>query len=163
MNLNLSLEVYTFFVFIFVGIIISIVFDVFRTFRMRKIYSDRMVAMQDILFWLITAVIVSGAIILFLKEKLRLYIFIAMFLGSIIYMLYFSRYIILLFNFIFKYIEKVINFIFVPFKFLYKIVEKTVKTCCIRIKNMIFYIHKRVTNVKIKKGFIYEKRKKQKL
>ena len=157
--MNISLEVYTFFIFIFIGIIISIVFDVFRTIRMRKIYSDRAVAMQDILFWIITAIIISVAIILFLKEKLRIYIFIAMFLGSIFYMLYCSKYIIVLFNFIFKYIEKVLHFIFVPIKFLYKIVEKTIKSGCIRIKNMIFYIHKIVTKVKIKKGFIYEKGK----
>lgn len=163
--MNISLEVYTFFIFIFVGIIISIVFDVFRAVRMRKIYSDRAVAAQDILFWIITAAIVSFAIILFLKEKLRIYIFVAMFLGSMVYMLYFSKYIIILFNIVFKYMEKVVEFIFVPVKFLYKIVEKAIKKCCITIKDMIFYIHKIVTKVKIKKVFIYgkEKRTKEKL
>lgn len=146
--MNLSLEVYTFFLFVIIGIIISILFDFFRAIRLRKVYSDRSIAFQDILFWLLTGFIITFSIITFLNEKLRIYIFIAMILGSFIYILFFSKYMLMLFEIILKYLSKIIKFVFVPILYLYKIVEKIIKRYCIKAKDVIFYIHKILTKAK---------------
>ncbi len=146
--MNVSTELYTFFTFVIIGIIISVIFDFFRAIRLRKVYSDRMIAMQDILFWLLTGAIISFGIINFLNEKLRIYIFIAMLLGSFIYILFFSKYMIMLFEMILSYLSKITNFVFVPILYLYKIVEKIIKRYCIMGKNVIIYIHKILTKAK---------------
>ena len=57
-------EVYIFFIFILLGFIIGIIFDIFRILRRSFKTKDLITYLQDILFWLIT-----GALILYTTFK----------------------------------------------------------------------------------------------
>ena len=57
-------DVYIFFIFILLGFIIGILFDVFRVLRRSFKTKDLITYLQDILFWLIT-----GALILYATFK----------------------------------------------------------------------------------------------
>jgi len=51
-------DVYIFFIFILVGFIIGILFDVFRILRRSFKTKDIITYLQDILFWLITGTLI---------------------------------------------------------------------------------------------------------
>ncbi|MBE5820212.1 MAG: hypothetical protein E7310_05310 [Clostridiales bacterium] len=51
-------DVYIFFIFILVGFIIGILFDIFRILRRSFKTKDIITYLQDILFWLITGTLI---------------------------------------------------------------------------------------------------------
>lgn len=63
--------------FIGVGVIIALIFDFFRAIRKLKKVDTIGVIIQDILFFLITSVIIVVSIIYILDSNIRLYIFLA--------------------------------------------------------------------------------------
>jgi spore cortex biosynthesis protein YabQ len=153
----LSSQTIDFLQFIIVGAVLATVFDIFRAYRKYKKVNRRFVMFQDIIFFLIALFILIFSIILLLDNSLRLYLFIAMFLGIVIYLSIFSRFVVKIYINIFKLYSKILTFILLPFKlifesirkfytFLCKIVEKT----CKRIKYVIFYIYNKIKCVKVK-------------
>ena len=84
----------SFFIFILLGIVISIIFDVFRILRKAIKTSDMATYIEDIFFWIISGILILYTIFIFNNGVLRLYIFIGMFLGILLYMLSISKYMI---------------------------------------------------------------------
>lgn len=147
--MELKEETITFFVFILVGIIIGIIFDFFRALRKIRKYKDKYIYIQDIIFFLIIGMFLSAVLIYNLEDELRLYLFLAVFLGIIIYVFTISIYIIKFFSKIMKISNNIFNFIFLPL-FLYKdifvtifdfLIKKT-KKYCNKFYNMISYFYK---------------------
>ena len=83
-----------FLIFITIGIIIGIVFDIFRIFRKTFNTPDIVTYIEDIIFWLLTGLIIIYSIFVFNNGEIRLYMFLAVILGCLIYMLLFSKFII---------------------------------------------------------------------
>lgn len=153
----LSSQTIDFLQFLVVGVVLALVFDIFRAYRLYKKDNRKYVIIQDVIYFFIALVILFASIIILLDNSLRFFLFIAMFLGIAIYLSILSKLVIKVYIKIFKIYNSFLTFIFLPFNlivqlskkvytFLYKIVKKT----CKRIKNVIFYLYSKVKCVKIK-------------
>lgn len=98
-------QVYVFLYSILTGAIIGLLFDIFRAFRFNSI-KDIWVYIQDVIFWLMTAVIIITSAFLINEGELRIYMLIGYLLGAIFYMLLFSKFILGIFKFIVSHIRK---------------------------------------------------------
>ncbi len=85
------LQLYNFFVFIILGIIISFIFDIFRILRKKFKTNNFITYMEDILFWLISGFLIITAIFKFNDGELRAYLFIGILLGIVIYIMLFTK------------------------------------------------------------------------
>lgn len=107
MSLN---QLYIFLLFILTGIVIGIVFDIFRIFRRSFKTNDIITYVQDFLFWLVTGCILLFSIFTFNNGGLRGYIFIGIILGVLLHLLLLSKYFINIFVKIFSVLKKIIGY-----------------------------------------------------
>jgi spore cortex biosynthesis protein YabQ len=152
----ISSQMSEFLQFVFIGIIIAIIFDFFRAYRKFKKVSDLMVVIQDILFFLISGIIIMIGIINLLDSNIRLYTFFAIIIGILIYISLFSEFFLKVYSLIFKVYKYIIDFFILPitiniqiFIKIYTFFEKNIKKCCKMFPYMLFLIKKQL---KIKKG-----------
>ena len=112
------------FIFFFiVGIIIAILFDIFRVFRKNFKTPDILTYFQDILFLIISGIFMLYSVIKLNNGEIRFYLFIAVFLGILIYSLTISKTCVIILSVFVRICKKIILF---PF-FCYKIIFKTRK------------------------------------
>lgn len=153
----LSSQTIDFLQFIMVGTLLAMVFDIFRAYRMYKKTNRNFVVIQDIIYFIIALCILISSIVILLDDSLRFFLFLAMFLGIVIYLSIFSKFVIKLYIAIFKIYSNVLTFIFLPFKLaiqllrkIYTFLEKIVKIACIKNKYVIFYIYNKIKGINIK-------------
>lgn len=119
-----------FLVFIINGIIIGILFDFFRILRKSFKTSDFTTYIEDILFWILTGFSILFTLFKFNNGEIRLYMFFAIVIGVLLYMLIFSSYIIKInvsiIVFFKKIIKKILFYVFILIKCLLKAVKKIV-------------------------------------
>lgn len=87
------------------GLVLGCLFDFFRAFRFKGI-RDIWVYIQDIIFWLVTAMIIIVSAFLINNGELRGYMLVGYLLGAGFYMLVFSKMILGMLRFIFDGIRK---------------------------------------------------------
>ena len=140
--------------FIIIGMILGVVFDIFRILRKSFKTSDIITNIQDILFGIITGMILLSSIFLFNNGELRLYLFLGIAFGIIIYMLSISKYFIKINVIIINFIKRIIILITKPFIFLLKFIKKLffkpISFICINLKllfNKIFNNFKKTTKI----------------
>lgn len=138
-------QVYVFLYSILTGAIIGLLFDIFRAFRFNSI-KDIWVYIQDVIFWLITAVIIITSAFLINEGELRVYMLIGYLLGAIFYMLLFSKFILGIFKFIVSHIRKACKMVASKVKSIFSLIKKSIKA---KPKNK----QKAVWNFKIYKIF----------
>lgn len=134
-----------FLIFTIEGIIIGLIFDIFRILRKSFKTSDIVTYIQDILFWIITGVLILYSIFIFNYGEIRFFMFGGIFLGAMFYMLLISRYVIKVSVTIIDLLKKTIIFVLkivkFPFEFIYKILKnifkKPILFCIINIKKII--------------------------
>lgn len=97
-------QAYLFFIFTINGILIGLLFDFFRISRKVFKTNDVMTYIEDILFWILTGIIVLYSIFAFNNGELRLFMFLGIILGAFFYMIFISSYVI-------KINVKIINFL----------------------------------------------------
>lgn len=85
------LQLYNFFIFIILGIIVSFVFDIFRILRKKFKTSNFITYVEDFLFWIISGFLIISAIFKFNDGELRAYLFIGILLGIAIYIILFTK------------------------------------------------------------------------
>ena len=83
-----------FLVFIINGIIIGILFDFFRILRKSFKTNDFATYIEDFLFWILTGLSILFTLFKFNNGEIRLYMFFAIGIGILFYILIFSSYII---------------------------------------------------------------------
>ena len=80
---------------------------------------------EDILFWIITGIIILYTIFVFNNGEIRFFMFVGIFIGTLLYMLLISKYIIKASVSIIKILKKIVKFIFkliiFPIQSIYKI------------------------------------------
>ena len=106
-----------FFIFVINGLLIGIVFDIFRILRISFKTKDFVTYIEDIAFWLITGAIVLYSIFIFNNGEIRFFIFIGIIIGVILYMMLFSSNVIKISVLIIKFLKKII---IIPIKILKK-------------------------------------------
>lgn len=151
----------TFIYFIITGIVLGVIFDVFRILRKSFKTSDIVTNIEDILFGIITGVILLISIFLFNNGELRLFIFIGIVFGIIIYMLLISKYFIKLNVAIINFIKKIIILLTKPFIILLKLIKRIflrpISFICINLKLLFKKILKKFNKTtKINKKSIKE-------
>lgn len=114
-------QAYLFLIFVINGIIIGLVFDFFRILRISFKTKDFVTYIEDIIFWIITGIILLYAIFIFNNGQIRLFMFIGVGIGIISYILLVSKYVIKINVFIVNIIKKII---LIPLNFIYKIIKK---------------------------------------
>lgn len=119
-------QVYIFLLSIITGVILGVLFDLFRAFRFKGI-RDVWVYVQDVIFWLVTAVIIIASAFLINEGQLRGYMLIGYLLGAGFYMLLFSKFILYILKYILDGIRKGTNFLIKKFENVFKIVKSEKK------------------------------------
>lgn len=127
-------------IFFMSGIVIGILFDIFRILRKSFKTPDIITYIEDICFWLLT-----GSILLYLLFKtndgeIRLYNIIGIITGNLLYMIYISKYFIKINVKILlslkKICIKIFNIIFLPIKISFKFLKKILKPISFLVINI---------------------------
>ena len=135
-------QAYLFIVFSLTGVIIGLLFDFFRILRRSFKTSNIITYFEDVLFWILTGVLILYNIWYFNNGEIRIYMFLGIIMGVLIYMLTLSNIIISLLSKILISIVKVLE---LPFKTLFSIFHKFF-TVIMKIFNIFS------KKLKIKKG-----------
>ena len=116
-------QAYLFLVFSLTGVAIGILFDFFRILRRSIKTSNLVTYIQDILFWILTGIIVLYSIWYFNNGELRIFVFLVLIIGLLIYMTTLSSIIVKIFT---KLLVILINILKVPFKMIYSLISKII-------------------------------------
>ena len=135
-------QAYLFLVFSLTGVIIGILFDFFRILRISIKTPNIITYIQDILFWILTGIIVLYSIWYFNNGELRIFVLLGLILGVLIYITTLSNIIVKIFT---KVLVFFINIFKVPFKILHNLINKII--------TIISVLSNKITKkIKIKKG-----------
>ena len=99
-------QAYLFLIFIINGILIGILFDFFRILRISFNTRDIITYIEDFIFWILTGVIILYSIFTFNNGEIRLFMFLAIAIGIISYIIVLSKHIVKTSVFIINYIKK---------------------------------------------------------
>ena len=166
---------FQFLVFILDGIIIGILFDIFRVLRKSFKTKDYITNIEDIIFWILVGIIFMYSMYNYCGGELRLYMLLGILWGISIYIVLLSKYFINISVNILNIFKKVIYF---PIKMMFKwislvynkvlkIVFKITKILIFRPINFLYKIIRENAqkNIKIlsknqkKRGDFYNKRR----
>lgn len=151
-------QAYTFLIFILNGFLIGILFDIFRILRKTFKTRDIITYAQDILFWLISAGIILYSTFKFNNGELRSFIFTGIGIGTLLYILLFSKIFIKINLCAINFIKKILHYIIiVPIHFISNII---IKLFFKPISFVIINFKKTLSNFKIKLKTLYNKKKK---
>ena len=127
-------QLYCFLMFILVGSIVGILFDIFRVIRQSFTNSDLMTTLEDVIFCIISGSIILISLFLFNNGEVRNYIIIGIVFGLLIYFKLLGKILRKYLLKIFLIIRKIMNIILVkPFC---KLEEKVINNIK-KIKNDI--------------------------
>lgn len=105
-------QLFSFFIYVIVGILLGFIFDIFRALRKSIKNSTVATNIEDILFVIISFIIITTVVQIISKGELRFYILLGIILGILIYFLSVSKYIITGETWILKSIIKILKSIY---------------------------------------------------
>lgn len=116
-------QAYLFLIFSFTGIIIGVLFDFFRILRRTIKTSNIATYIEDVLFWVLTGFLILYNIMYFNSGEIRIYMFLAIILGVLIYMFTLSNILIKIFS---KILKVIIITLETPIKWVKAILSKLI-------------------------------------
>ena len=138
-----------FLIFTINGVLIGIIFDIFRILRKTIKTSDFVTYIEDFLFWIITSIILLYSIFTYNNGELRFFMFLAVILGFVLYLFTISSYLIKInvkiINTIKRIFLKLFEIIYKPFIKVFKILKKVIFK---PILFVIINIRKNMKNIK---------------
>ena len=121
-------QLYSFIFYIGIGILILLIFDIFRALRKSFKTSNIITFIEDIIFTIISGTLLIISIFKFNNGEIRIYIFIWIILGIIINLVTISKYFIKINIFIINTVKKIVKYIvsiiITPFKFGFRVLRK---------------------------------------
>lgn len=152
-------QTYAFVMFILNGLLIGILFDIFRIFRKSFKTPDWITYIEDTLFWILSGLILLYSIFKFNNGELRFFVFMGVIFGISIYILIFSKMFIKVCVYIINFIKKLFKIlIIIPTKFIIKILNKTIYNPFIFLyKNIAKLIRKTMSFFRIKSKKLFTK------
>lgn len=108
-------QLYILISFFISGLLIGLLFDIFRITRRTFKLPNIIIYIEDILFWILTGVIVIGTNVVSTDGQIRLYMILMLMVGSVIYFLIISKYFMKINLKIIDFIKKIIKIILKPF------------------------------------------------
>lgn len=125
-----SSQAILFLIFAINGLIIGILFDFFRITRRSFKTGIILTSIEDIIFWILTGLIILYSIFIFNNGIIRGYMFIGLSCGIILYLLTLSSFFIKInvsiINFIKRIVIIIFNILSIPIKFLYNLLLKAI-------------------------------------
>lgn len=123
-------QAYLFLVFSLTGVAIGILFDFFRILRRSFKTINIITYIEDVLFWVLTGILILYNIWYFNNGEIRIFLFLGIILGTLIYMLTLSNIIITIFTKILRLIITVlkvpINTVIVIFRKIFTIISEII-------------------------------------
>lgn len=116
-----SNQAYLFMVFSIVGVIIGILFDIFRIIRKTFKTNDIITYLEDILFWILTGIIIIYAMYQFCDGELRFFMIIGIVMGTCLYIVTISQYVIKISVCIINIVKKTLIY---PIIAIYRLIKK---------------------------------------
>lgn len=127
-------QAYLFLVFSLTGVIIGMIFDIFRVLRKNFETANIITYLEDILFWILTGTLILYNIWYFNNGEIRFFMFLGIIMGILMYMLTLSNIFMKINFFVFKILKrlvKIIEVILSPilsiYNKIYKISKKSTK------------------------------------
>ena len=133
-------QAYLFLVFSLTGIVIGILFDLFRVLRKTFKTSDILTSLEDILFWIFAGIIILYSIWYFNNGEIRLFIFLGIIMGLLIYMLTLSDILIKLLSAIVKMFQKIVMKIIHILSIILRPINNVIK----RILKIVYKFYKKI-------------------
>ena len=131
------LQLYNFFIFIILGMLVSFIFDFFRALRKTFKTNDVITYIEDILFWIISGFLIMSSIFKFNDGEIRFYLFVGLLLGIFIYIILLTKLINKILEILMKSIKGVLNIIISIFKRFYNFINNYLKKCKNKSKKSI--------------------------
>ena len=123
-------QAHLFYIFFLTGILMGILFDIFRILRKSFKTSDFMTIFQDCLFWLLAGGLLFYTVFKFNNGEIRSYVLLGISLGILGYLWLFSKIFIKvnvkIILFLKKIVYSILKVIFYPVHFLWKKVRKNI-------------------------------------
>lgn len=116
-----------FILFFLLGIVIGSIYDIFRVIRKNFKTSDFVTQIEDIIFLIISGILILCFILKFCIGEIRFYVFIAIFLGILLYFLTISKPYVIILNIIAKFCKKILSFFVNLIKIPYIFIKKHIK------------------------------------
>ena len=114
-------QAYLLLVFTLTGVVIGFLFDFFRILRKSIKTPNFVTYIEDILFWILTGLLILYNIWYYNNGEIRIYMFLEIIIDVLIYMSTLSKPIIYIFS---KILEFSINILKIPFKAIVSIFRK---------------------------------------
>ena len=109
--------------FIITGIVIGILFDIFRVLRKCFKTADFITYLQDIVFWFLAGMITLFSIFKFNQGEIRIYVFLGIFIGILLYAITLSKIVV---KFLASILQTMKKLILIPLQFIYNIFQKII-------------------------------------
>ena len=117
-----------FILFFVAGICIGLIYDIFRVLRKNFHTSDLITQIEDVIFLVFSGFLVLYSILKFNNGEVRFYLFMAIFLGILLYFLTISKPYVIILNIIVKFCKKIlsffVNFVKIPYTFIKNHIKK---------------------------------------
>ena len=122
------------------GILVCLLYDIFRALRKSMKTPDYITYIEDTLFWIIVGTFLVYLTFIINSGDIRFYTFVGLILGGLIYYFtiskYFVKILVITFTFLKKIIEKLISIILAPLKLILKFNKKIICVVCINLQNV---------------------------
>ena len=146
MSTFLNSQIGIFLIYFIAGMLICLIYDVFRALRKTVKTSDFVTNLEDTIFWIFVAIFLIYLIFILNNGKIRFFMFIAICLGGISYYFTLSKYFINIsvhiLGIVKIMVKKIISILVIPLKLFLKINKKVKCIVCINLKNISKNIHK---------------------
>lgn len=133
------------------GVIIGILFDFFRILRKSFSTGNLLTAIEDIIFWTSTGIILLYSIFVYNNGIIRGYMFLGAFCGITLYMLTLSTIFIKINVYILNFIKKILSIIIkifnIPINIIKKVIISPIWTIFMKLSNNCKKIAKKSLNI----------------
>lgn len=165
MSLN---QAYLFYIFTLSGILIGLLFDIFRILRRSFKTSDIITLLQDILFWMLAGGVFAYTVFKFNNGEIRSYVLLGTALGIVIHVLLFSKIFIKvnvkIIVFLKNIVHTILHAILIPIKFILhfirKVLFKPISFVFINVRKNVKSGLNKMSKIKVKRIFFHKKAKK---
>lgn len=130
-------QIQLFCIFFLTGGIIGLLFDFFRILRKTIKTSDFITYLQDIIFWILSSIIIMYNIFTYNNGEIRLYLFLAILLGILFYLLLVSKIIIKINLTCIKFFENILRKVILILKIPFSILFKPIKFIIVNTKHIL--------------------------
>ena len=133
-----------FLIFTLNGVLIGLLFDTFRILRRSFKTKDFITYIEDILFWILTGLLLLYSIFTFSNGEIRLYMFMGVLVGCILYMLLISNHFIKINVKVMLVLKKIIGKIIAILIFPLKMIFKPINFITINMKKFSIKEYKKI-------------------